>query len=610
MAHLFLTGGTGFIGQSLIKDIARRGDQMTVLVRSIDRFDQLMRQSGLKQHLESIIPVSGDLTKPHLGLSELDWERVITANIIIHAGGPMDIQLDNQQAHQVFLEAAEHMTELAGLIHSTQTLRHFIHIVGFKSPIRDEDLANPEMILEALKQEAPYEKAKFLADLHIRQESMNKGFPLSVVHPGVVIGDSATGVTEQLGGLGILVNAARRKMMSIVPGGKEYWLPLFHLDHVSSFIAALTLEDNPANKTYYLLNSREDSPNMMQLLTTINRELRVPKPLGTLSPSLLSKVLGNRLGRKLRIPKESLSFVVNESFSLESARQIQLKYHLDYVVNSSTLPHVITDLDFRFSHSAAHHADYHLTRRGNLATLENRCEDGDPILFLPGTFSGADCLVPLAQNFQDSKVWLVDLPGIGRSPYHHTTNVIEGHVQALIDAIVTHNTSVTLIGHSYGALLAAKVMERIPERIHSIHLMQPIFHMAPAQFKYRCIIEMILPYITEATFKKSLLTQTCFDSVSQIPSDYIQYVLDDLKSPRVRKTLAETLSEVTNKDNFHLNPEVWDQKKVSILWGDHDLKYHIPKRYRHLQTQLLPYGHHFPISHPQETAQWLQQIVR
>ena len=37
--------------------------------------------------------IEGDLTKIDLGLSAEDKERVLKTDVIIHAGGPMDIQV-------------------------------------------------------------------------------------------------------------------------------------------------------------------------------------------------------------------------------------------------------------------------------------------------------------------------------------------------------------------------------------------------------------------------------------------------------------------------------------------------------------------------------------
>jgi nucleoside-diphosphate-sugar epimerase/pimeloyl-ACP methyl ester carboxylesterase len=606
MAHVFITGGTGFIGSHIVRRLAADGHRITALVRSQARFNALFKQTdgGINPSLSAI---AGDLTQPALGLSPSDRELLLTADVIIHAGGPMDIMLSEQQAKQVFLDAAEHLALLADHLHKSGMLRHFIHVVGFKSPVTEQNINEQAAILKELEHESPYERMKITADLHIRQQARRSGYSLSVVHPSVIIGDSVTGNTEQTGGLGILIASARRKLLGTVPGGPKHWLPLVHVDHTAAFIAALVSEQQPASDTYYLLDEQNASPNMPQLIRMINKELRVPAPIGSISLSLMGRLLGTRLGSKLGIPEQSLSFIVSEPFSLQSTRHIQQKHTLHTSVNRSTLPYVIADLDYRLSHGSHVHPNFERNRRGSLATLE-KAGSGYPILLLPGTFSGADCLVPLAAELHGRQVWLADLPGFGRSPYHHGANVIEGHVQAIMEAIASHQEPVTLIGHSYGALLAAKAMERMPsEHIQAVRLLQPVLHPANSRYKSSMANRLLLPHVTEDKLRKELLARGCFEHPNEIPENYVRFAQNELSSPRVRATLADTQAALTRAEHYRLQPESWNNRQTSIIWGTKERVYTIPEAYSGIQTTLLPYGHHFPISHPAETAKLLLQ---
>ncbi|WP_317618430.1 alpha/beta hydrolase [Paenibacillus sp. PL91] len=318
-------------------------------------------------------------------------------------------------------------------------------------------------------------------------------------------------------------------------------------------------------------------------------------------------MLGTSLGSKLGIPEQSLSFIVNQPFPLQSARHIQQKHALPTSVNPSTLPHVVADLDYRLSHGQSIHPGFERGRRGSLATLK-KAGSGHPILMLPGTFSGADCLLPLASELHGRPVWIADLPGFGRSPYHHSANVIEGHVQAIIEAVASQQEPVTLIGHSYGALLAAKVMERMSsDHFHAVRLLQPVFHPANSRYKSRFANRLLLPHVTEDRLRKELLARGCFGHSSEMPDSYVQFARNELSSPRVRATLADTQAALTRAEHFRLQPGRWSSSQVSMLWGTKERVYSIPTAYAVIPTTLLPYGHHFPISHPAETARLLLQ---
>ena len=46
--------------------------------------------------------IEGDLTKIDLGLSAEDKEKALKTDVIIHAGGPMDIQATSKEAASIF----------------------------------------------------------------------------------------------------------------------------------------------------------------------------------------------------------------------------------------------------------------------------------------------------------------------------------------------------------------------------------------------------------------------------------------------------------------------------------------------------------------------------
>ncbi|WP_238590887.1 SDR family oxidoreductase [Paenibacillus beijingensis] len=282
--NIFLTGGTGFIGKNIVSAVNKR-HRIMVLVRSMNKFHNLMKQLEPCEH-QNIIPVLGDLAKPNLGLDGNSLQQVLDADIIIHAGGPMNIELDQQTAEQVFLQASKEIAAVAQTIQQTKGLKHFIHIVGFMSPYNEHNFSDKKIEV-LLEKSPPYEKMKFKADMYIRHTLHSLGIPLSVVNPAVVIGDSLTGSTEQLGGLSILVDSVRRHLMPSVPGGKKYWLPMVHVDHVASLVSALVEEEQPESKSYFLLDEKISSPNMKDLVAMIAKEVRVKAPTGSVPLNLL-----------------------------------------------------------------------------------------------------------------------------------------------------------------------------------------------------------------------------------------------------------------------------------------------------------------------------------
>ncbi|WP_028547134.1 alpha/beta fold hydrolase [Paenibacillus taiwanensis] len=611
MSTIFMTGGSGFIGRHVLAALAKANHKIYVLVRSKDKLMEAMR--GIGWHNFSVLtPVQGDLTKPALGLSPTDLQLLGHVDIVIHAGGPMDIVLSAEEAQQVFVNAAQEIANIAKMIHTSHSLKHFIHVVGFKSPYSEHNTGSKPQIIQDSK-EPPYEKMKFAADLLIRQTLRPLGIPLSVVNPSVVIGHSYTGITEQVGGLGILVDTVRRNLMPLAPGGKDYWLPLVHVDHVAAFIAALTAEEHPIDRTYYLLDPKESSPNMVELTQLISKELRVSGPFGAMPHRFIKAVLNLGADKLVSMPKESIDFIVNTDFPVAPKLALEQKNNLDLSVSPATLPFVISDLDYRISHGTIPvPPPFHLHRRANVATIE-RPGEGTPIVILHGTFNTAYHLLPLAQQLSQTghPIYVVDLPGFGRSPFHHNPAIIKGFEQAIMELILSIQSEVIVVGHSFGGYLAANMMEKrqLQDRLKKVILLQPVLQALHSGYKASLLTRTMLRFMSKAALQKRMLQSQAFLQEEDIPVDYIPYIQDELKSARVRKTTTEVMSALTQSDSISLNPTRWDDNKVAILWGTKELNYEIPMPYLNFQITRLPYAHQFPISHPKDTAQWISKWI-
>lgn len=350
MDTLFLTGATGFIGSAIVDKLLATHHRIIVLVRSLQRWDELMIFKKWNDQSQ-IIAIEGDLGLPRLGLSNEDWNLAMQANTIIHAGGPMDILLDADQAQSAFMQGAIHITALAQQIHQSSRLDQFIHIVGYKSPVTEEHMEFPERLDQLLHNEAPYEQMKFKADAYIRQQSLQYHWPLSVIHPGVVIGDAITGATPQLGGLGLLVDAVRKGKMQIVPGGKNHWLPLVHVDYIANFIVCLLLEKQYSSlssvQVYYVLDRPLYASHIKQLIQLISTELSALKPRLSIPPHWAKYILNTSLGRTLDVPAASIDFIVEQDYPLESAHRIEAKYNIRSTITLDGLRKVIHDLHAR-----------------------------------------------------------------------------------------------------------------------------------------------------------------------------------------------------------------------------------------------------------------------
>ncbi len=609
MNNIFITGGSGFIGRYVIAELLQAGHKLYVLVRSEEKLYHALKEIGCED-FSSIVAVRGDLTLPSLGLSDDELRKLQDVDVIVHAGGPMDILMKAREARQVFLGAARELSRLAGQMHAAKGIKQFIHVVGFKSPYGESGVGGSVPIDHKAP---PYEQMKFEADLLLRQAMQEQGIPLSVVNPSAVIGDSRNGITSQTGGFGLLIRAVSRNLMGLVPGGDRYWLPLVHVDHVAVFIAALVEEVSPANGTYFLLDDRKDSPSMMELIRIIAREMRVAAPKGSAPYPLVKSLLKLGADKLLGLPVESMDFIVNTEFPTATKQAIEAKHHLQLSLSADTLPLVIADLDFRLNHSdgpAPLSPPFRRNARAGLATIESK-GSGAPIVVLHGTFSASDSLLPLAERLAESgrPVYLVDLPGFGRSPYHRHSGRMQGFEQAVLNLIASFDEPVALVGHSFGGLLASRMLELAPERIAHAVLLQPVLEPVSRSYRRPRVTQAFLRRMSEQVFVEKLLQSRSFRSAEEIPEGYISFVRSEMKSPRTRKTTAEIMSLLSRSESWRFAPNSWNRSKVSIVWGTQDQQTDVPPAFSQLAVTRLPYAHQFPLSHPDAAAaQILERI--
>ncbi len=490
MSNLLFTGGTGFIGKQVLKRLVQGDERLLLLVRSPEKAAAVLSKQGFggSGAAERIRFLKGDLSEPNLGMNPADYERALQADIVIHAGGPMSITLGNAEAQRTFLEGSRRLAELAARIHEARGLRHFIHIVGYMSPFHDGNV-DPEADVFRLdhfmKDEGPYERMKFLADLFIRQQALRHGYPLSVVNPGTVVGASPTGATEQTGGLGILIHAVRKRLMPVVPGGDSHWLPLVANDALAGVIVQLAREAKPEGGTYHVLGRKEAGPTMKELLALISRELAVPAPRGSLPVSLLRSVMRTGLGRVTGIPAESMAFITERSFDTKATEELIGRSESRPLKVTELLPMVVADLDYRLTHpGAAEPEHWTRERKGDLAALV-REGLGEPWVIVHGLLSGADDFVPLAEHLHagtGNPVWLLDLPGFGRSPLlRKERHCLESCAQAVSNAIADSPVPVRLVGHSFGARIVLETAKGAAgAKVGALTLLQPVLHRPKA----------------------------------------------------------------------------------------------------------------------------------
>jgi NAD(P)-dependent dehydrogenase (short-subunit alcohol dehydrogenase family) len=216
----FVTGATGFIGSRLAKKLLERdGSVLYFLIREhkCAHIDSLLERWGVDR--ERAIPIVGDLTRPQLGISARDLDRMRgRIDHMFHLAAIYDLSAGADVQEPANVQGTRHAVAVAADL----DVGCFHHVSSIAAAGLYEGMFREDMFEEAENLEHPYFRTKHESEGIVRRDCAR---PWRIYRPGIVVGDSRTGEMDKVDGPYYFFKAIQ-KLRRILPP----WMPAVGLE--------------------------------------------------------------------------------------------------------------------------------------------------------------------------------------------------------------------------------------------------------------------------------------------------------------------------------------------------------------------------------------------
>jgi thioester reductase-like protein len=303
--NLLITGATGFLGKYLIKELVPLYEKVFILTR----------QNNCEFFLEypNVEIVQGDITNLDVLFlnEELRSDFLSSIDHVLHAAALYDLSASYSSAYLQNIVGTQNMLKLMSTM---PNLKAFYYISTIAVGDSETFFLEEDQFPKRKVFSDSYSETKFIAEQLVRN-NQTKDYVTRIIRPGIIIGDSVTGIMPKVDGPYFFINAFKKyghllKYTPFIPlsFNPRAKLPIIPVDHCAKFIGLLIRKDNflKAFKTYHLISS--DCPSLSEFL----KDLNIMVGIQTAYIPVRENKIHNSLLKLLGIPKEVLPFMFSK----------------------------------------------------------------------------------------------------------------------------------------------------------------------------------------------------------------------------------------------------------------------------------------------------------
>ena len=226
---IFVTGGTGFIGQHVVRKLVERGHAVQALVRS--------HRAVAQVEVLGALPVWGDITA-----SESMHDAIRGSDAVFHLAAWYKVGArDTRRAELINVQGTQNVLELSFNLKVPRILyTSSLAVYGdTHGATPDESYVPPEgpFLTE-------YDRTKYMAHYLVALPLIQRGAPITILMPGIVYGPGDPSL------IGLMMTLFYRGLFPVLPG-PELTLTYAHVDDVAEG-HVLALEKGKPGEVYHL----------------------------------------------------------------------------------------------------------------------------------------------------------------------------------------------------------------------------------------------------------------------------------------------------------------------------------------------------------------------
>ncbi|MED1864577.1 SDR family oxidoreductase [Fictibacillus nanhaiensis] len=305
----FITGYPGFIATKLVSALQKRHPSSTFYLLIL-KHERKIAERKLRSQAGNIHLVDGDITKYDLGLASQTIEE-LTEEVthVIHLAALYDLTVAYEPAYLCNVIGTKNILSFVEKCPSLLRFCYFstAYVSGDeKGLIMENEICMPSGFRNY------YEQTKHEAEVQVREKM--KELPITIIRPGIIVGDSKTGETLKFDGPYFMMQFIMRVSKFPIPyiGKTSSKIHLVPVDFIIEASVFLMHDSVGRSKTYHVLSP--DSPSIHEAYTLLCQELLGKKPSWTLNRRIAERFLSiSYISKWLGVPLETLSYFSHDA---------------------------------------------------------------------------------------------------------------------------------------------------------------------------------------------------------------------------------------------------------------------------------------------------------